>query len=229
MTEQGVYVNRLPSAVPALGRHVVHDPRSKSFPRRMTVDPKAWHDKIIRIIDPRINPNQSIGNCTGCSKCMQLNAMGNRRLGIVLGMPVADRFYGLATTIDPWPGSYPPDDTGSSGLAAAKAAQQLGYGGEYRWLFGGADEVVQTIMEGQVRSVGTWWYYDMFKPDSKNVVRVNGGKAGGHQWTVRGYDKDKDLLLGRCWWGTFRDFWISRFDLSALLADEGDSHVQRRI
>lgn len=212
-----------------LGRNVVHDPRSRNFPRRVAVDKSAWHDKAIRLYDPLPNPNQPRGNCTGCAKAMQFNAIGNRKMGVVLNMVDADTIYSIATGLDPWQGQWPPTDTGSSGLASAQAAQQLGHGGTYRWLFGGADEVIQTVMDGEVVSVGTRWEYDMFNQDADGRIHLGGGEAGGHQWIVRGYDASRDWALGRCWWGGFRDFWITRSDLNTLLSDNGDAHVQERL
>lgn len=228
-----VYTKFVPGQDPRLGRQVVHDPRSRRFARRITIDKSTWHDKAIRIYDPSPNPNQPVGCCTGVDKCVSFNAIGNRRHGTVLTMDDALKVYSLATTLDPWDGQYPPDDTGSSGLAAAKAAQQLGWGGEYRWHFGGADEIVQSLMGTPDEmpttvSVGSWWHYDMFQRDSDGRVHVGGGLAGGHEYTIRGYDADRDWLLGRCWWGDFRDFWIARADLDALLADDGDALVQDR-
>ena len=83
-------------------------------------------------------------------------------------------------------------------------------------------------MGGMCVSVGTRWDESMFTPDANGVIHPGGATAGGHQWTVRGYNAKRDMLMGRCWWGEFRDFWISRSDLAALLADNGDAHVQER-
>lgn len=223
---------RVEQTTPLLGRQLVHDPRSRNYPHLVAVDRSTWHDKAIRLYDPHPNPNQPVGNCTLCAKAMQLNAVGNRRLGRVLNMDWALRGYSIATRLDPFPGAYLPDDTGSSGLASAKTAQQTGDGGEFRWLFGGADEIVSTVCSPRplVVSVGTWWYGDMFSGSGQWVglpmLRPTGGRVGGHQYAIRGYDKDKDLALGRCWWGGFRDFWISRTDLDSLVRDGGDAHVQ---
>jgi hypothetical protein len=142
-------------------------------------------------------------------------------------MADADRIYSLGTMLDPFDGNWPPTDTGSSGLGVAKAAQQLGLGGEYRWLRG-VDEVVQTVVDGTPVSVGARWYNDMFTPDAAGFVTPTGGIAGGHQWTVHGYDLATDSLLGRCWWGPFRDFRITREHLGELLEDDGDAHIQAR-
>lgn len=215
---------------PLLGRQKVHDERSRSFPMLASVDRSSWRDKSVRVYDPIPNPNQTVGCCTGVAKSVQLNSVGNRVAGRVLNMDDALRLYSKASAIDPFPGAWPPEDTGSSSLASCKAAQFFGLAGEYRWIFGGADEVVQNVMEGRVISVGTWWYWDMFYPwTTGGIARPTGGKAGGHQWAVRGYDVDRDLVLGRCWWGDFKDFWIKRSDLDALLRDEGDAHFQRTV
>jgi hypothetical protein len=133
----------------------------------------------------------------------------------------------------PWDGSWPPTDTGSSGQAACKAAVQLKLGGEYRWNFThDASGVVQQIMEGRTVGVGTWWYGGMFnrKPlkgrAGEFYIEPSGARVGGHQYRARGYDADRDMILVRCWWGTFRDVWIKRAHLAELLADDGDAVVQ---
>lgn len=214
---------------PYLGRQKVHDDRSRAFAMpRKAIDRSLWKDKAVRIYDPLPNPNQSVGNCTMCAKAMQMNAVGNRVTGVVLDMQWAMDGYHIVTGIDPFPGQYPPDDTGSSGLASCKAAEQMGIGGAYYHEFNGADGVVQAVMEGKVVSVGTWWYESMFDPQPSGIVRPFGAKAGGHQYVARGYDKSRDLVLIRCWWGSYRDVWIMRPDLDALLRDGGDAHWQER-
>lgn len=227
MTAPDIYRRELLRLSARLGRTVAHDPRSRGFARPTAVDKSTWRDKAIRIYDPSPNPNQTIGNCTAVAKCIQFNARGDRAAGHPLNMGDADRLYTLETRIDPFKGQWPPTDTGSNGLASAKAAQQVGLGGAYWWLFGGADEVVQAIMDDDVVSNGTRWDEPMFNPDSRGQVHPDpSATAGGHQWVARGYDLDRDLILGRCWWGAFRDFWISRADLDDLLHDDGDAHVQ---
>lgn len=214
---------------PQLGRQLVHDPKSRSFPARVTIDKSTWKTKNIRIYDPSVNPNQCHGECTGCAKSMEFNSVGNRVAGTVLNMDTAHKLYRFATILDPFEGEWPPDDTGSSGLAACKAAKQAGLGGAYRWLFGGADEVVQTIMAGRVVNIGTWWYNGMFSPNSANVIAPTGGQAGGHQYIARGYDLSRDHVIIRCWWGSYRDVRIKRTHLHELLMDGGDAHIQDRL
>lgn len=211
-----------------LGRNKVHDPVSRNFPMGMTVNRDSWVTKLNRIYDPLPNPNQCHGECTGCANAMMLNSAGNRISGVVLGMDYAHKVYSLASSTDPWEGSWPPTDTGSSGLAAAKAAQAQGTGAGYRWLFGGADEVIQTVMSGRVVSCGTWWHEGMMRRDDKLWIQPTGPRVGGHQFVVRGYDKAKDAAVVRCWWGDFRDAYLKRSALNDLLRDGGDAHVQDR-
>jgi hypothetical protein len=219
----------VPQLRPNLGRQRVHDSLSRAFPARATIDRSKWVTKTIRIYDPIPNPDQCHGECTGCAKSMEFNAVSNRVKGVVLNMETAHKLYALATNLDPFKGEWPPDDTGSSGLAAAKAAQKLGLGGEYRHVFNGADEVVQLIQEGRVVNVGTWWYDGMFTPDAKGIIEPTGPQVGGHQYIARGYELKRDLVLIRCWWGTYRDVYIKRVRLNELLQDEGDAHIQNRI
>lgn len=223
-----IYIRPIEQKDPRLGRHVVHDPRSRAFALPVQVDRSTWRTKRIRIIDPQPNPNQTVGNCTMCAKAMQLNAVGNRKAGVVLDMAWAMDAYRWETHNDEFAGAWEPDDTGSSGLAASKTAQHYGIGGEYRWLFNYADGVVQAVQEGHVVNVGTRWDQGMFKPDAHGVVHPGGPTAGGHEWAIRGYSAERDQVLGRCWWGAFRDFWMARQDLDELLHDDGDAHVQIR-
>lgn len=212
-----------------LGRQKVHDPRSKAFSAASLVYRSKWVSKLLRVYDPTPNPNQCHSECTGCAKAMEFNTVGNRVAGVVLNMDNAHEFYHLSTTLDPFDGEWPPEDTGSSGIAAAKAAKQLGYGGEYRHVFNGADGVVQLIQMNRTVNVGTWWYENMFEPTTKGVIMPTGKMVGGHQYLARGYDAKLDMVIIRCWWGSYRDVRISREHLHELVMDGGDAHIQDRI
>lgn len=212
-----------------LGRQLVHDPQSRSFPAKVTIDKTTWKSKLLRIYDPRVNPDQCHGECTGCAKSMEFNMSGNRVAKVILDMDDAHKIYHYATIFDPFEDEWPPIDTGSSGLAAAKAAKKLGLGGEYRHVFGGADEVVQLIMANRAVNVGTWWYENMLVPSARKVIEPTGPKVGGHQYLARGYDQPKDEVVIRCWWGAYRDVRIKREHLNELIMDDGDAHIQDRL
>lgn len=220
-----------------LGRQQVHDPASRSFAMERSTIPLApidqtlWRDTAIRIYDPVPNPNQPVGCCTGCAKAMEFNSVGNRRKGVVLGLPWALDNYRSNTRIDPFPGIWEPDDTGSSSLAACKSAQLSNDGGEYRFDFRGADGVVNGICaDRRVQNLGTWWTEDMFYPDSQGRIEPTGARVGGHQYIARAYWEARDWVKLRCWWGTgYRDVWIRRDHLNDLILDGGDVHTQRRL
>jgi hypothetical protein len=220
---------QLPRTDFRLGRTIVHDRRSRAFARATTIDQSTWNSRKIRIYDPIPNPNQCHGECTCCAQCMLLNTVGERKKGQVLNMDTAHKLYSLATSIDPFPGSWTDptwDDTGSSGLAAATASQTYHLGATYNWLFGGADETVQTVVNGRTVSIGTAWYQGMFYPDSNGFIEPTGPLAGGHQYIARGYNESKDAIVLRCWWGDFRDVLIKRDHLNDLVMDDGDQHTQ---
>jgi hypothetical protein len=210
-----------------LGRQQVHDPRSRRFAVSTPIDRSTWRTKSVRVYDPPVNPTQCHGECTGTTKCMQFNAAGNRINGIVLGMDKAHELYTAASHNDPWDLAWPPYDTGSSGLASCVAAQMLGIGGEYTHIFTGADGVVQSIMDGNAVSVGTWWTEGMMQ-HRQYLIEPTGETIGGHQYLARAYNLEADLVLIRCWWGKYRDVWIRRRHLNELILDGGDAHLQAR-
>jgi hypothetical protein len=230
---------------PLLGRQKVHDERSRAFalPRR-AVDRSSWRDKAVRLYDSLPNPNQCHGECTGCAEAMVLNQVGNRVTGRVLDLRVdAHRLYAWATFNDPWDGAMYFDeathalsgqDTGSSGLAAAKASVANGYATGYEHEFGGGEGVLQNIHEGRALSVGTWWYGDMFEASGGTfaglpIFRPTGGRVGGHQYVARAHDVGRRLVGCRTWWGGVRDFWVTEDDFDSLLRDGGDAHFTRSV
>lgn len=214
-----------------LGRHVVHDPKSWDYqellPRR-TVELKSVQH---RRYDPIPEPNQPVGCCTMVAECLMGNTKGNRVKGQVLNMQTALDGYSIATSIDPFEGVYPPEDTGSSGLAAAKAAVRLGLADKYLWYFS-----VESVLLGLQKhpiSFGGKWMYDMFYASREHpVVRPTGEVAGGHQWTLSGYDAKNKLIAGECWWGKGFGingrFYISVEDFRTLMEDNGDAHFTIR-
>jgi hypothetical protein len=229
---ENLHVVTVEQTDPRLGRQVVHDPASRRFAFRAEAPPRR--DISLRIYGPRRLPSQSIGCCTGVDQAVKCNTRGNRVAGHVLTLVDAERIYSNATRRDPWPGEYPPNDTGSSGLAACQAAQHLGLVDSYEWVFNGPDGILAALAQGRPVGVGTWWYESMFDVDQDTgLIQVGGRKAGGHQWTVTGYRARLDAFVGFCWWGQwgYRNtgrFLIRRADLAALLADDGDAHVTRR-
>lgn len=236
MSSSDLYVVRIEDQPRQLGRQVVHDPMSRLFPFKAERPLEAQalkRDFTHRVYQPRPVPDQPVGCCTGVDLAVKCDTVGNRRKGVVLDMDDALRVYSRATEIDPWPGSWRPNDTGSSGLAAAKAAKEFGLIERYEWIFTGAAGVLAALQTKPV-GVGTWWTEEMFYPSPlTGLVYPSGRKVGGHQWTVIGYRKYLDAFVGQCWWGPWGLNNTGRFlirfdDLGALLADDGDAHVVYR-
>ena len=212
------------------GRHVNHDPRSWNYqaPRGAVVASVLWNHRA-----PVLNQGD-VGSCTGNAMAQLLNtdkfahartATGHGRKYLTEDDALA--LYSLATTLDDVQGQYPPDDTGSSGLAVAKAAQQQGFLSGYLHAFG-LNHMLQALQLQPV-IVGTNWYESMFTPDAKGVVTVSGAIAGGHEYLVLGADLTaKQVICLNSWghdWGRAGRFKVSFNDFGKLLQGYGDVTV----
>ncbi len=106
---------------PRLGRHVNHDERSRRFPYRGPVSPlhAVKHERHVPVFD-----QGSLGSCTGNAAvgCLAtgpfFDTVGPEDDARLRGLDqvAAVEVYEAATTVDPFPGQYPPTDTGSDGL-----------------------------------------------------------------------------------------------------------------
>ena len=168
---------------------------------------------------------QVYGSCTGHSTAVALNTKPTHVRGRTMHDDDAIGIYALATQLDPYPGTFPGEDTGSSVLAAQKAAMQLGKSTGYLWAFG----------EGQLRAgvqlapmvVGTNWYSGMFETDAQGFVTPSGSIAGGHAYAIVGFDVPGDFYWFKQTWG--RDWGLRGYgkiraaDMARLLKEDGDA------
>jgi hypothetical protein len=95
--------------------------------------------------------------------------------------------YSDATALDPFQGTYPPDDTGSDGLSIAKALKAKGIISGYLWAFS-IEEALGQLMKTPLIT-GVPWYHSMFETTSQGRaghVRIDkaSGMAGGHEICV---------------------------------------------
>jgi hypothetical protein len=144
---------------------------------------------------------------------------------VELGQDAAVSVYSEATSIDEWEGEYPPDDTGSSGLAVSKVLKRRGWISGYRWMFSFLD-VLGALMESPL-IIGSYWYSEMFYPDSEGVIYPIGGVAGGHEYILDGFDGDL-LHFRNSWggyWGDNGSFKMIAQDFQNLLARDGDAVI----
>jgi len=210
-----------------LGRKVNHDPRSRSFPApRAEARKPVLHRRYSPVLD-----QGSLGSCTGNAMAQAINMSPLH----IPGKPYlkeedAVALYRRATQIDPFPGIFPPEDTGSDGLSVCKAAVELGYITDYRWAFG-FDHALDALQLGPVL-VGIPWHYSMFTPDRRGFVTPDGEEVGGHEIVLMGDDCKGSLTFLNSWgssWGLKGRFKMDYAAFRALLADQGDAAVPVRL
>jgi hypothetical protein len=213
-----------------LGRHVEHDPRSLDFPAP-TGTPGSHHWPHHGTV---LNQGQ-LGSCTGNASAQCLVTGPNNQPGRKMTEAKAVKIYELATELDNVTGAYPPDDTGSTGIAAAKACQQLGYITSYTHVFG-INHALGAIAMGPM-ICGTRWDDAMFTPTADGYVVPGGKVAGGHEYLCLGYDQATDSFEFLNSWGTkwgvdlpncdvtHGGFRMTRVDFASLLDDHGDCTV----
>lgn len=229
-------VIQVPQQDHRLGRHVAHDSRSRAFPMPFTAT-RPTKPFRHRMYGPRVTPEQFVGNCTTVAECVMANTRGNRVRGEVLDMADAMYLYGRATRLDPFPGQYLPDDTGSDGLSAWKSARADNITDRCEWAFG-IDHLLDRLPYTP-QSVGIWWPGTAFSLDPEGYLDCSGSYVGGHQWVVFGYEpatRTRDeAVWGLCWWGPnwptpggHGRFRMRVTDLARLLADQGDCHTSIR-
>jgi len=203
-----------------LGRIVQHDPRSFAFPAALAPALKTVNH---RHYGPVLDQGQ-IGSCTGNAAAQALNTVPLRHGRRLLAEIDARNLYHEATVIDGYPGTWPPTDTGSSGLAVAKAAQQSGWVSGYTHAFG-LDQCLAALVLAPV-IVGTNWHQDMFTPDPAGYLHPTGAVAGGHEYALIGLDvKRKRVTMLNSWsasWGRNGRAYLTFDDLGTLLANSGD-------
>lgn len=209
-----------------LGRLVEHDERSREYPamRLEAGQPRRrvlWQ-RMIPVFD-----QGHLGSCTGNAVVGAAGTVPLWTAAKVLDESVAVSVYELATTLDQAPGSYPPDDTGSSGLAACKAAKKLGLIGGYKHAFG-VEHALDALQHGPVIT-GVAWHEGFDRPDHQGRVVLSGAVRGGHEFVVIGHDPASGYVTAvNSWgqnWGVAGLFAFTSADWATLLADYGDVTV----
>ena len=148
----------------------------------------------------------NLGSCTGNAGTGALgtdplyNAGGKAALPRPANAQTLEQFavklYEDATVIDGYPGTYPPDDTGSSGLAICKVLKNRKTITGYRWART-AHGFLQLLQRGPVLQ-GMPWYNAFFTPSSAasgafidaDANWSSSGIAGGHEVEAIGVDID---------------------------------------
>lgn len=242
-------LNRYEATDPRLGRHVNHDPRALRYP--VGVLPKSAIQSVHWKREASIFDQGALGSCTGNAGTGFLATDDSTQPGmtsVVIGAAGAaashghfaaqsyllDEYfavalYSLATDIDPYPGEYPPDDTGSDGPSVAAALKLLGLVDSYSHAF--SIDALKSALQTGPAMWGTVWLNSMFDPDGNGVLLVDqsSGVAGGHELVVSGYDPTSDLFsVDNSWgtsWGLNGSCFVHGADMAWLLSQQGDVTV----
>jgi len=210
-----------------LGRHIEHDPRSLAHPFGVVVEAASLRTVHHRRYGAPFNQG-NLGSCTGNAAAGAMNTAPFHRTGHLLDEKDAVALYELATTFDDSPGQYPPDDTGSSGLAAAKALQTRSLISAYKHAFS-VEEAVSALQLTPVIT-GVSWYEGFDTPDSHGHVSVSGQVRGGHEFELIGFQhasslEDSVVIAENSWganWGMAGRFNFTVATWRQLLAEQAD-------
>lgn len=171
---------------------------------------------------------QWVGSCGGHSGAEALNSQGiHRPRSKHKTNDDAMRYYTRATEIDPFPGSYPKQDTGTSLTAVGNALVEFGEIESFDWTF--SYEQFQAGLMLKPMVVGTEWRDDMFQTDGKGFIHVSGDYAGGHAWLVLAYSAMYDYYtMIQSWplpWGHKGTGFarVSGPDMKKLIERDGES------
>lgn len=220
-----IYVEKRPVRA-QLGRHVAHDSRSLDYQVPETTAefaPVKWP------LTGTVLDQGQLGACTGFAAATCLLHEPYRTtvpVNVVLDNAEGLTLYSAATRLDSFPGNYPPSDTGSDGLSAAKAAKKLGLIAGYLHITTPA-QLASALALGPV-IVGTDWYESMFTPDAGGLVSVSkaSGLAGGHEYTLDEVTSNGEFGFTNSWgegFGVGGRFYMIQAQFLDLLAAKGDA------
>jgi hypothetical protein len=180
-----------------LGRNLWLDARSLAY--MVENDTEAMFGQPLKSIHwerkVSILDQGNLGSCTGnagtgtlgtepfATKLLAENTLGQFGLD-ELTEDFAVRLYSDATNRDPYAGYYPPDDTGSSGLAVCKVLKTRKTITGYRWART-PHGFARLLQDGPVL-VGMPWYNAFFYLERNSYIDADpkwqsSGIAGGHE------------------------------------------------
>lgn len=213
MTVRTIHYQRIPE-IPSetgesypLGRHIHFDSLSLAYryavPRGRAIT-SVVHNRLIPILD-----QGDLGSCVGNAGT---GAVGTEPCGLSLppGHQLTElteswarSLYHDCTVIDPYQGTWPPTDTGTDGLSAAKVLTTT-----RKWAAGyqhpaTTDDSLGALMDYPLM-FGCNWYSSMDTPDANGVVTISSSAyiRGGHEFLIRQYDAATGLLWCDNSWGT---------------------------
>ena len=206
-----------------LGRHVLHDPRSRNF--------EASRAKSITSVQHKSSGlplNQGeIGSCTANALCGALDSAPDAAPGKRYTEKDAVSLYELETKLEGQP--YPPNDPGGSGLMVCKAARQLGWITGYHHAFGIEHALHALVLRPVITGVN--WYSSFDTPDATGLVSIasDAKVRGGHEVVADGIDAPNKLVwFWNSWGKSYAQggrFCMSFDTWDQLLQEQGDVTV----
>lgn len=212
-----------------LGRHLHFDERSRGFAVPLPKDAKVVSRTWLRTLAAFDQGN--LGSCTGNGAVGLLCTAPFREKGHRYTEALARKVYSQASQLDTVVGQWPPQDTGSTVLAAMKALRALGHARGYHWCFG-LNDVLKTLATLGPVEVGLNWYEGFDQPNASGLVKLRGGVRGGHAFELLGVDAEQKLVWAiNSWgpaWGLHGRFAFSWADLDRLLHENGEASTITR-
>jgi hypothetical protein len=206
-----------------LGRHIEHDPLSRNFPAAVAPIADVKHVRHGAPFD-----QGELGSCTGNAMAGALMTAPYYEATRILNEASAVLLYEQATHLDTVPGSYPPDDTGSSGLAVAKAAKREGFITSYAHAFGLQHALGALTIAPVIAGISWYTSFDTPLPTGECPLTPDATVRGGHEVELFGLDVENSQIWAyQSWgpsWGGLGNgtFWFSYATFEQLLADKGD-------
>lgn len=223
MTDEAPTAPPTPPRDPRLGRRPQFDERSRAF----AVAPPAPTRPLRSYtwtVGVWLDQGQS-GGCTGYSRAHHIAARPAPR---PMTNADADQLYRRARQLDDFPGE---DDTGSSVLAAAKAAQERGLIGPYSWSFS-IEQLAAGVGYDGPAVLGIDWLEGMENTDQRGFIHATGQTMGGHAILCNAVDvKGRTFGLHNSWgaqWGVGGTCRISWSDLDMLLHRQGEASFAKK-
>lgn len=226
MTEQ--LVQRIPEVIvegKRLGRHIRIDERSRAY--RVTA-PATLSSRLWLATNDDALDQGGYGACIGFGFAHALNTIP---FGMQLQYADALDLYRISTTLDPFPGDFPSEDTGSSVLAGAQACRQLGY--IRSWSNAYSLDDVLAGLQTRAGAFGCTWFSGCDDPEeSAGMISPTGAVRGGHCTAIVGCNIEEGLITLRNSWGPSWGvdcytqsgyFSLTFLEFQALLAMTGDA------
>jgi hypothetical protein len=229
MSVSGVVSVELPEQlVPnmRLGRHVLHDERSREYVAAGQPIKSVTHAAHGLPLD-----QGEIGSCTANALCGAVDSEPDLGSHQAETEQDALKLYELETQLEGKP--YPPNDPGGSGLMVCKAAQQLGLITGYQHAFGLKGALEALVVRPVITGIPWYTSFDTPDPETGEVTLAPGATIrGGHEIVADGIDAPAELVwFWNSWgatWGKEGRFCMKFETWGQVLQQQGDVTVPIR-